>query len=767
MYFPPGVYQISKTLSANGTIGAAFLGHGSQTTIKWVGEKNGTMFVSAGCTKHRYAGLHWDGAGVAGIGVLHQSINEFETEITHEAEAFSNFLEVGIAVISAKHAIASAEILYRNTIFENSKVGVLLNNFNDYDDTFDGCVFRNLAFGLYSRSGISYLRNTRFENSSVCDVNVGVFWAFNSVQRVTSVGSRMFVCEAVQWEEFGAPYLPWGPTFVGPGGMKGPDATSWWGPAVGAMTVRDCHVDSWTGPAAINMSGTLQVHDSTFTNPKMRGAVAVSHIAADDRVGRAERRVQNWPVLLSNNTISPNQGPRFNSSSCAELSPPLANSTEVMACGGLAYGCDPSCDISDFQCDRNATGIPCKLTEMCAPPHPGGNESTCPPSGICPPVQTPTCFCGECNYTGVSHHIRNASELAFDTLNRSYSLPRGQCNATGIDASTIFFKQGVWPTPGKLFEVVQYLPPVCGSVPTAGQFPASHLTCGKGVTCNPPNESDPHWKGSTCGMNKTHPVGPTPDEITEAVQATIIAAAAAGNGAVAYFPQGSYPLTSTIKVSGQDFYVSGCGYQTHLGGGGTCTNSTDCVNPLIEVAAGSQVTFEFMQLFPANQTADLVRLLIHGNGRTNVTINGVQMQGYNENKRPWPSGIRVVGFVPGDLLDIVYTDGDITAVANEGTIIVGFHLAGQSVLEPSAAQLEEYRSAANGTLAAAVAGKGVFGELMRFTCCAHDYTTKITGAQVHLAGHSVTFFLVQHSSTKHFIRRSVFWLYSTTDLTVR
>jgi hypothetical protein len=49
----------------------------------------------------------------------------------------------------------------------------------------------------------------------------GVFWAFNSVQRVTSVGSRMFVCEAVQWEEFGAPYLPWGPTFVGPGGIKG------------------------------------------------------------------------------------------------------------------------------------------------------------------------------------------------------------------------------------------------------------------------------------------------------------------------------------------------------------------------------------------------------------------------------------------------------------------------------------------------------------------------------------------------------------------
>jgi hypothetical protein len=92
-----------------------------------------------------------------------------------------------------------------------------------------------------------------------CDFNIGVYWAFQSLQRVVSVGSRMFVCEAVQWEEFGGPYLPWPPTFVGPGGQRGPDATSWWGPGVGAITVRDCHVDGWTGPMAINVSGTLQV----------------------------------------------------------------------------------------------------------------------------------------------------------------------------------------------------------------------------------------------------------------------------------------------------------------------------------------------------------------------------------------------------------------------------------------------------------------------------------------------------------------------------
>jgi hypothetical protein len=33
---------------------------------------------------------------------------------------------------------------------------------------------------------------------------------------------------------------------------------------------------------------------------------------------------------------------------------------------------------------------------------------------------------------------------------------------------------------------------------------------------------------------------------------------------------------------------------------------------------------------------------------------------------------------------------------------------------------------------AGAAGKGIFGELMRFTCCAKDFTTKITGGQVYV-----------------------------------
>ena len=174
-------------------------------------------------------------------------------------------------------------------------------------------------------------------------------------------------------------------------------------------------MDGWKGPAAINMTGTLQVLDSTFTNPVMPGAVAVSHLTPDDLDGvwKAIKQVQNWPILLSNNSI-----------------------------------------------DKG-------------------------------------------------HVIRPASEATFDTNNLSYTLPAGKCAATGIDASTIFFKK-TWPTPGKVFEISQFL-------------------------------------STGVGENV---------DVTAAVQATIDAAANAGNGAVAYFPSGSYPTTSSIKVSGKGTSVS-------------------------------------------------------------------------------------------------------------------------------------------------------------------------------------------------------------------
>ena len=131
VYFPIGTYKISHTIKLGMLIGLQFLGHGRSTKIVWAGPQNGTMYHDEGCTKARYAGIHWDGMGVAGIGVLHQSAYYYETELHHESERFSGFTGAAVAfMINKSHPIAASEVMYRNTLFDNSAVGVLLEDFN-------------------------------------------------------------------------------------------------------------------------------------------------------------------------------------------------------------------------------------------------------------------------------------------------------------------------------------------------------------------------------------------------------------------------------------------------------------------------------------------------------------------------------------------------------------------------------------------------------------------------------------------------------------
>jgi hypothetical protein len=86
-------------------------------------------------------------------------------------------------------------------------------SFNDYDNTFDGCLFRNNGIGVECGAANAYIRNCRFENSSLYDINAGwVYWLHSSVHRVVSVGSEAF--------------------------MRGTG---------NGVSIMDCHVDSWFG----------------------------------------------------------------------------------------------------------------------------------------------------------------------------------------------------------------------------------------------------------------------------------------------------------------------------------------------------------------------------------------------------------------------------------------------------------------------------------------------------------------------------------------
>ena len=76
VYFPPGTYRITKTLTLTKIKGAMLVGHGqTRTSIVWGGPLNQTMFWSNGATYARYIGLTWDGANKAAVGVDQASKN--------------------------------------------------------------------------------------------------------------------------------------------------------------------------------------------------------------------------------------------------------------------------------------------------------------------------------------------------------------------------------------------------------------------------------------------------------------------------------------------------------------------------------------------------------------------------------------------------------------------------------------------------------------------------------------------------------------------
>ena len=110
------------------------------------------MFWSNGIAYSRYVGLSWDGRGKAAVGFDHAAQQRFETEVRHEHEAFRNFTGFGIRV-GHQQKVASAEILYRNCLFENCGTALAFLTFNDYDNTIDGCEFRDCGIGRARQQG--------------------------------------------------------------------------------------------------------------------------------------------------------------------------------------------------------------------------------------------------------------------------------------------------------------------------------------------------------------------------------------------------------------------------------------------------------------------------------------------------------------------------------------------------------------------------------------------------------------------------------------
>ncbi len=238
VYLPEGRYRLTATVSIAKSHGGWVVGHGRDTVLLWDGPDDGIMYLSNGATYCRYQGLTWDGQGRAAVGVEHSSQPYYETSIRYEDCAFLRLKEHGVLIGRGQEKVATAEVWWLNCLFQECGNGVSLLNFNDYDNTFDGCEFVDCGTGINSGKGNFYVRACRFLRSRQVDVRQVSPSHASSLRLCTSQGSRRF--------------------FETGSGMHY------------SMKIQDCRVDGWTAPdGAITLShrGPSTLFDCVFTNP--------------------------------------------------------------------------------------------------------------------------------------------------------------------------------------------------------------------------------------------------------------------------------------------------------------------------------------------------------------------------------------------------------------------------------------------------------------------------------------------------------------------
>jgi len=260
VYFPPGTYRITQTLSVSNVYGGGLFGHGRATVLLWdgaeasepVSTKHGAsvqgaprMFHSNGFSRNMFFGLTFDGANKAAVGVDHASFSLYETRVRYQYCAFRNFVDSGIrGGFDVKNA--SAEMMFFDCLFENNGRGVSFLEFNFYNNAFARCIFRNNGSGFYCHRGNVYVRDCHFENSSEQDILLPPH--SHSVRRCTSTGSRAFV----KWAQKGGHPL--------------------------LLAVQDCHVSNWTDPQGaiqLHNRGPSLIFDSVFSNPAIPDSPAI------------------------------------------------------------------------------------------------------------------------------------------------------------------------------------------------------------------------------------------------------------------------------------------------------------------------------------------------------------------------------------------------------------------------------------------------------------------------------------------------------------
>jgi hypothetical protein len=286
LYFPPGTYRVTRELlimkpregshREKRLSGVGFYGHGADTVLKYDGEPGAVMLrIRGGMVHYRIDGFVFDGNGKARVGMYHDNKlpdkMEFETHLYHSYITMRGFTEWGILFgkLDDNPAGASAETTFQHMIFEDCGTGITFNNFNDYNFTFDGCIFRdNARIGVECVNGNFYVRNSRFENNGL-DVFANPEHS-SSIRRSVSVGSGAFL----QFQNTVSPF-----------------------------TIENCLVVDWKKDAAVKSTGApLFLFDNRFVSSTERAAVIDA--ARDQHVIQTANTVEGARRLLSHDSAT-------------------------------------------------------------------------------------------------------------------------------------------------------------------------------------------------------------------------------------------------------------------------------------------------------------------------------------------------------------------------------------------------------------------------------------------------------------------------------
>ena len=195
LFFPSGVYRITKTLRLHNTIYVSVIGEDPDNTIiRWTGPGRGVMIHIDAVAYSRFNRLTWDGQNQAEVAVDQAKSNSLPHFDTGNEYAEDIFKDVGYGIRAGNLNIGAAETsVVRSRFIRNSKAGIITRNFNALDWWVWYSYFEDCGVGVTNDPGAGNFNvyNSVFKRSRLADIRIENT-SFYSIRNNYSINSKVF-----------------------------------------------------------------------------------------------------------------------------------------------------------------------------------------------------------------------------------------------------------------------------------------------------------------------------------------------------------------------------------------------------------------------------------------------------------------------------------------------------------------------------------------------------------------------------------------------